>query len=47
VRAYTQSFTYLNIGIGSAYMFITWIIVFVISRLMVNLWSKWRAKLGG
>jgi multiple sugar transport system permease protein len=47
VRAYTQSFTYLNIGIGSAYMFVTWAIVFIISRLMVNLWTKWRAKLGG
>ena len=47
VRAYTQSFTYLNIGIGCAYMFITWIIVYVISTFMVRLWTKWRAKLGG
>jgi len=47
VRAYTQSFSYLNIGIGSAYMFITWIIIYVISTLMVRLWTKWRVRLGG
>lgn len=47
VRAYTQSFSYLNIGVGSAYMFITWIIVYVISTLMVRLWTKWRVRLGG
>lgn len=47
VRAYTQSFSYLNIGIGCAYMFITWVIVYVISTFMVKLWTKWRARLGG
>jgi multiple sugar transport system permease protein len=47
VRAYTQTFSYLNIGIGSAYMFITWVIVYAVSTFMVKLWTKWRVTLGG
>ena len=47
VRAYTQTFSYLNIGIGSAYMFITWVIVYAVSNFMVKLWTKWRVTLGG
>ena len=47
VRAYTQTFSYLNIGIGSAYMFITWAIVYAVSNFMVKLWTKWRVTLGG
>jgi multiple sugar transport system permease protein len=45
VTAYTQSFTYLNIGRGAAYMFLTWIIIFVVSKFLVNHWMKWRARL--
>lgn len=45
VTAYTQSFTYLNIGRGAAYMFVTWIVIFIISKLLVNYWMKWRARL--
>ncbi len=45
VTAYTESFTYLNIGRGAAYMFITWLIVFIVSKLLVNYWLKWRTRL--
>lgn len=45
VTAYTQSFTYLNIGRGAAYMFLTWIIIYIVSKFLVNHWMKWRAKL--
>ncbi len=45
VTAYTQSFTYLNIGRGAAYMFLTWIIIYLVSKFLVNHWMKWRAKL--
>jgi multiple sugar transport system permease protein len=45
VTAYTQSFTYLNIGRGAAYMFLTWIIIYMVSKFLVNHWMKWRAKL--
>jgi multiple sugar transport system permease protein len=45
VSAYTEAFTYLNIGRGSAYMFFTWIVVYIISKLLVGYWMKWRAKL--
>jgi multiple sugar transport system permease protein len=45
VSAYTEAFTYLNLAVGSAYMFITWAIIFVISRLMVNYWMAQRSKL--
>ena len=45
VTAYTESFTYLNIGRGAAYMFFTWIIIFIVSKFLVNHWMKWRSKL--
>lgn len=45
VTAYTESFTYLNIGRGTAYMFFTWIVVYFISKFLVGHWMKWRAKL--
>ena len=45
VTAYTQSFTYLNIGRGAAYMFLTWIIIYLVSKFLVNHWMKWRSKL--
>ena len=45
VTAYTQSFTYLNIARGAAYMFLTWIIVYVVSKFLVGRWMKWRSKL--
>lgn len=45
VTAYTQSFTYLNIGRGAAYMFLTWIIIYITSKFLVSHWMKWRAKL--
>lgn len=45
VTAYTQSFTYLNIGRGAAYMFLTWIIIYLVSKFLVGHWMKWRAKL--
>lgn len=45
VTAYTQSFTYLNIGRGAAYMFVTWIIIYFMSKFLVNHWMKWRSKL--
>lgn len=45
VTAYTQSFTYLNIGRGAAYMFLTWIIIYLVSKFLVNHWMKWRTKL--
>lgn len=45
ISAYTEAFTYLNLAVGSAYMFITWLIIFVISRFMVNFWMKQRSRL--
>ena len=45
VTAYTEAFTYLNIGRGTAYMFFTWIVVYMISKYLVGHWMKWRAKL--
>lgn len=45
VTAYTQSFTYLNISRGAAYMFLTWIIIYIVSKFLVNHWMKWRARL--
>ena len=45
VTAYTQSFTFLNIGRGAAYMFLTWIIIYIVSKFLVNHWMKWRRKL--
>lgn len=45
IQAYTEAFTYLNISVGSAYMFVTWVIIFIISKLMVGYWMKWRQRL--
>lgn len=45
VTAYTESFTFLNIGRGAAYMFVTWIVIFLVSKALVNYWMKWRSRL--
>ncbi len=45
VTAYTESFTYLNISRGAAYMFFTWIVIFIVSKILVNYWMKWRTRL--
>jgi len=45
VTAYTESFTYLNMGRGASYMFIMWIIIFFVSKQLVNYWMKWRSRL--
>lgn len=45
ISAFTESFTYLNIAIGCSYMFVTWIIIYFISKKMVDYWQKWRIRL--
>jgi multiple sugar transport system permease protein len=45
VTAYTESFTFLNIGRGAAYMFVTWIVIYLVSKLLVGYWMKWRSRL--
>ncbi|ACL69091.1 carbohydrate ABC transporter permease [Halothermothrix orenii] len=45
ITAFTESFTYLNLAVGCAYMFVTWIIIYFISKKMINYWLKWRARL--
>ena len=45
VTAYTESFTFLNIGRGASYMFITWIVIFLVSKALVNYWMRWRSRL--
>ena len=46
VAGYTVAFTYLDISRGCAYMFLTWLIVFVVSNWLVSYWrrSKFRVS---
>lgn len=45
VTAYTESFTFLNIGRGAAYMFVTWFVIYLVSKMLVGYWMKWRSRL--
>ena len=45
VSAYKEAFSYMNIAKGSGYMFLTWIIIFIVSNYMVSYWQTARAKM--
>lgn len=44
VAAYTTAFVYMDLSRGSAYMLISWVIIFVISQILVGYWNKLRTR---
>ncbi len=40
ISAYYQTITYSSVGVGSAFMFINWIIVYALSQALVTWWNR-------
>jgi multiple sugar transport system permease protein len=47
IRAYTEAFTYKELGISLPYMLILWVLIYFMSHYIVKYWSKSQKKASG